>query len=78
MARKSRHVVPDTNGGWSVKSAGTTRAIKRFDTQAEAIDWARRIAQSNGGELVIHRQDGTIRSKDSYGNDPYPPKDKHH
>jgi hypothetical protein len=27
---------------------------------------------------VIHRPDGTIRDKDSYGNDPNPPKDKKH
>jgi hypothetical protein len=27
-------------------------------------------------EVVIHRRDGTIR--DSYGNDPVPPKDRKH
>ena len=78
MAGKSQHVVPDTSGKWSVKSAGATRATKRFETQAEAIEWAKRIAQSDRGELVVHRADGTIRSKDSYANDLHPPTDKQH
>jgi len=26
--------------------------------------------------VVIHGRDGKIRDKDSYGNDPVPPKDK--
>ncbi|WP_338587823.1 DUF2188 domain-containing protein [Paenibacillus sp. Y5S-9] len=25
-------------------------------------------------ELIIHGKDGKIQSKDSHGNDPYPPK----
>ena len=27
-------------------------------------------------EHVIHNKDGKISDKDSYGNDPFPPKDK--
>ena len=27
-------------------------------------------------EVVLHGRDGRIRSKDSYGNDPIPPRDK--
>jgi len=46
------------------------------DTQAEAIESARQIAINQHSEVVIHRPDGTIRDKDSYGKDPYPPKDK--
>ena len=34
------------------------------------------IARSRGAELVIHRHDGVIRGKDSYGHDPCPPRDK--
>lgn len=71
----NQHVVP--NGDiWQVKSEGSTRATKNFNTQREAIDFARDIARNQKSELVIHRKNGQIRDKDSYGNDPCPPKDK--
>lgn len=47
-------------------------------TQTEAIKIAREIAINQKSEVVIHRQDGRIRDKDSYGFDPNPPKDKKH
>lgn len=35
---------------------------------------AREIAINNRSELVVHGTDGRIREKNSYGNDPCPPK----
>jgi len=46
------------------------------DTQAQAIQRAKEIAINQRSEVIIHRPDGTIRDKDSYGKDPCPPKDK--
>ena len=43
-------------------------------TQREAIEIARTIARKEQSELVIHGKDGRIRQKDSYGNDPFPPR----
>jgi hypothetical protein len=43
-------------------------------TQAEAISQARGIAQNQQSELLIHGRNGQIRERDSFGNDPYPPK----
>jgi len=40
------------------------------------VDRAREIAKNQKTELVIHNRDGKISDKDSYGNDPFPPKDK--
>lgn len=74
---KDQHVVPHSDG-WAVESEGASKATRVFDTQKEAIERAREIAQNQQSEVVIHRKDGTIRDKDSYGNDPYPPKDKKH
>lgn len=71
----NQHVVPNGNI-WQVKSERSTRATKNFNTQREAIDFARDIARNQKSELVIHRKNGQIRDKDSYGNDPCPPKDK--
>lgn len=44
----------------------------------KAIEKARQIAKHQKSELVIHNKDGKISDKDSYGNDPHPPKDKRH
>jgi hypothetical protein len=30
---------------------------------------------NQGSELLIHGQNGQIRERNSYGNDPHPPKD---
>ena len=73
MVGKNQHVVPHQEG-WAVKGAGNQRATSVHDTQQQAIDVARGIARNQESELVIHRQDGRIRDKDSYGNDPFPPK----
>lgn len=35
---------------------------------------ARNIAINQESEVVIHRPNGQIRDKNSYGNDPFPPK----
>lgn len=74
---KNQHVVKNKNG-WSVKGANNSRATSNHPTQKEAIERAREIAKNQKSEVVIHGRDGKIRDKDSYGNDPHPPKDKKH
>ena len=69
----NQHVVP-RNGDWAVVGAGNSRATVVVNTQHEAIDIARNIAQNQGGEVVIHNRRGQIRDSNSYGHDPYPPK----
>jgi len=73
MSSKGQHVVP-RDGKWGVRKAGSDKVTKTFDTQQEAIDEARKIARNQNTELYIHRRDGRIRARDSYGKDPYPPK----
>lgn len=70
---KNQHVVP-TDGRWGVRGEGNSKLTSIFDTQAEAIDRAREISKNQGSELFIHGRDGRFRERDSYGNDPYPPK----
>lgn len=74
---KNQHVVP-REGGWAVRGEGNGKATSIHDTQKGAIEAAREIAQRQRSEVVIHGRDGRIRDKDSYGNDPYPPRDKKH
>lgn len=71
---KNQHVIPSPKGGWSVRATGAERASKTFSTQGAAIRHGREIARKDGGELYIHRSDGTIRERSSYGRDPFPPK----
>ena len=60
--------------GWAIKGAGNSKYTKILTTQADAIKAARGIAKNQGSELVIHRRNGQIREKNSYGKDPFPPK----
>ena len=71
---KNQHVTPHPNGGWQVKGAGNSKATVRTDTQKQAISYARTIARNQKSEMIIHGSNGQIRVKDSYGNDPFPPK----
>jgi hypothetical protein len=73
VTRKNQHVVPNGDG-WGVRGEGNERLTSRHSTQRDAIDAAREIAIRNRTEVVIHRTDGRIRDRDSYGNDPFPPK----
>ena len=73
MATRSQHVVPRGNK-WAVRKAGAERVTRHFDTQQEAIEVARGIARNQGGEVFIHGRDGRIRERDTYGNDPFPPR----
>lgn len=63
---------------WAVHGEGNERDTKLFNTQREAWQRAIEIAKNQRSEVIVQRRDGTIRSKDSYGNDPCPPKDKEH
>lgn len=70
---KNQHVVP-AGDSWGVRGEGNERLTSLHDTQAEAIEAAREIARNQQSELVIHRPDGRIRDKDTYGRDPFPPR----
>jgi len=70
---KSHHVVPNSRGGWDVKKSGASRVSVHTDTKQQAIEQGREISQNQGTELFIHNKDGRIASRDSHGNDPFPP-----
>lgn len=77
MAKRNQHVLPLGNG-WAVKGEGSKKFTVITETQKDAITVARGIAKNTKSELVIYGKDGRIRDKDSYGNDPNPPKDNKH
>lgn len=63
-------VSPHPKGGWQVKKAHAKKAYRRTKSQKEAIAIGRAMAKRNASELVIRRDDGRIRDKDSHGHDP--------
>ncbi len=75
---KTQRVTRRPDGKWQHKADGNERATRVTDTQREALDSAISVAKNQGGEVVVHGEDGKIRSKDSYGKDPNPPKDREH
>jgi len=75
---KNIHVTHRKDQSWAVIGERDTRASSLHKTQADAIEAGRDIAKNNKAELVIHDRENLIRDKDSYGNDPNPPKDKKH
>jgi hypothetical protein len=74
MAKKDVHVVPRP-AGWAVKVEGNSKASSVHETKAKAMDIGRDRAKQDKVELVIHNKDGKISDSDSYGHDPFPPRD---
>lgn len=65
----SQHVVPHGEE-WAVRREGSSRVTSTHSTQTDAAARAREIAINQRSEVFIHRPDGTIRDRNSYGNDP--------
>lgn len=77
MTNKNIHIVPKGDR-WAVKKEGVKQPISTHRTKELADEQARSQARKNKVELVIHGKDGKIQDKDSFGSDPFPPKDKKH
>ena len=76
--RRNQWVIPRGDNLWAVRGEGNSKDTKLFKTQREAQECARTIAINQKSEVIIKGKNGKIRSKDSYGNDPIPPRDKEH
>lgn len=69
---KNQHVV-QREDGWAVRGEENSRDTSHHETQSDAIDEARDIAQNQESEVIIHSREGEIRERNSYGDDPHPP-----
>ena len=69
------HTVPAGDGktGWVNKV--DDKVVSRHRTKEVAVEAGRVIAKNIAVEHTIHRADGVISEKNSYGNDPNPPRD---
>ncbi len=61
-------------GNWKVHQGDTERVVAVKNTQKEAIEAGRQLAQKVQGELIIQGMNGQIRERRNYGSDPHPPK----
>ena len=77
MSKKNQYVVP-TQDGWGVRSENSERLTVKTETKAEAVKIATSIAKNQHSELTILGGDGKIQNKNSFGGDPFPPRDKKH
>jgi hypothetical protein len=84
MAKSGRRDVVPSKGdksGWDVIQPQSKQPVSHHKTQAEAEKAAKQdLAREGGGEVAIHRPDGSIRDKDTVkpARDPFPPRDKKH
>ncbi|OOV86656.1 DUF2188 domain-containing protein [Oceanospirillum linum] len=71
MSKDDYNVYQGDDGQWRGKRQGASRASVTSSTQQGAFEQTRDLAQKRGSEVSIHRGDnGQIRAKHSYGNDP--------
>ncbi len=76
---KNVHVLPNkANSNWQVKTEGASKAAGVFQTKAEAKSAGAIIAKNRAGELFIHNENGKIANRNSFGSDPFPPRDRVH
>lgn len=70
MAKQTNHVIPSKGGEWAVKKSGTLRASQTFERKEDAIKFGKELSKKESTELFIHKKDGTIQERNTYGKDP--------
>lgn len=59
---RTYHVSRTKDGDkWQVKLSKGAKAIKLFNTQAEAIEYAKSLVETQGGSIRVHSMKGSIR-----------------
>lgn len=60
-----QHVVPYKDA-WAVRREGNKRITSKHKLQLTAINKAKRLARKYQADVIIHREDGTIRDRIGY------------
>lgn len=74
MSKETYHIIPNPHGGWSIKRGGATRAVKRFETKEDAVEYSRDLIAGQEVELFVHRKDGTVVARHSSAQTSHAPK----
>lgn len=52
-----------SDGKWQVKGENSDKALKLFDTKADAEAYAKEVAKNQNSSVVAHKKDGKIQKK---------------
>ena len=66
------HVTRRSDGKWAVIKEGAEKAVALFETQAEAENYAKKLARNVRGEELTHDRRNRIRDRSTYGDDECP------
>lgn len=74
MAKNIHTVYNSDKQRWENKTEGNSSPISWHHTKANAEDRGEKMAEGKNVEHFIHGKDGKIQERNSYGNDPFPPR----
>lgn len=75
MTKKTNHVIPsEKQGEWAVKKSGSIKTSKSFSRKEDAVKYGRELSRKEETELYIHKKNGLIQERYSYGKDYFPKK----
>jgi hypothetical protein len=75
MAKKNIHTVYNSGGEkWKNKEEGVKKAVSSHRKKDPAVGKGAQVAKKKRVEHLIHGKKGKIQSRNSYGNDPFPPR----
>lgn len=57
------HLSKREDGKWAVKFAGGDKVIKLFDTQKEGLDYCNKMAENQGGTVLVHASKGANKGR---------------
>ena len=60
---RTYHLLKRSDGKWEVKYAGGQKAIKLFDTQKEALDYSKKMAENQDGKVLVHNSKGANKGR---------------
>lgn len=60
------HVVPHDEEGWAVKKEGQDEPEYTADSQSDAVEEAKRMAEQAGTMAILHNEDGKIEDLLNY------------
>ena len=60
---RTYHLVKRPDGKWEVKYAGGQKAIKLFDTQKEALEYSKKMAENQDGKVLVHNSKGANKGR---------------
>jgi hypothetical protein len=72
MSKRTVFHVTKGDDDWRIAKEGSQRASATAPTKTEAVKRAAELAHNTGAlsQVKIHKQDGTIESERTYGEDP--------